>query len=271
MKESQRKVVLITGASSGIGRQCATYLAGKHYTVYGASRNGNTEVEGVEMIKMDVSEDRSVERGIGHILQRENRLDVVVNNAGIGIAGAIESTPIDCARRQFETNFFGILRVCSAVLPQMRTQRSGLIINISSLGGLFGLPFQGLYCASKFALEGMTESMRMEVKRFGIHVTLINPGDFKTNFTRNRQKIEYHKPHSVYQEPFDRALSIVENDEMGGPNPEIIARLVHRIITRRRPKVRYFAGRAYQKAAPYLKKWLPARLVERMLMRYYGL
>lgn len=263
------KVVLVTGASSGIGRHVAEHLAGLGHRVYGASRSAPPH-DALTMIRMDVSDDASVEQGIQHILAEAGHLDVVVNNAGMGIAGAIEETPIADVRKQFETNFFGTVRVCNAVLPSMRARRDGLIINVSSLGGLFGLPFQGFYAASKFALEGYTESLRMEVKRFGIRVTLINPGDLKTSFTDNREKLAAPED-TPYAEDFAHTLAVMEKDEQSGPSPLVVAHLVERIMRTRRPKVRYLAGHAYQKAVPFLKRWLPGTVVERILMYYYGL
>ena len=271
MSDPAHKVVLVTGASSGIGQHVATHLAGLGHRVYGASRSATDTGTGVVPLPMDVSEDASVTAGVAHMLDREGRIDVVVNNAGIGVAGPIEETPLEAARKQFETNFFGTLRVCHAVLPAMREAGRGLIINVSSLGGLFGLPFQGLYCASKFAVEGLTESLRMEVKRFGIHVTLINPGDLKTNFTRNREKPADAPEGTAYAEDFAHTLAVIEKDEQGGPSPAVVARLVERIMAARKPRVRYFAGHAYQKAVPYLKRWLPGTVVEKILMTYYGL
>ena len=186
-----KKVVLITGASSGIGKTCADYLEALGHKVYGASRSlghkSSSEViteeirgKGWIRVGMDVTNEKSVEQGVAHILKAEGRLDAVINSAGYGISGSVEDTAIEEAYSQFETNFFGVLRVCRAVLPIMRKQKSGCIINMSSIAGIISLPFQGLYCASKFALEGMTEALRLEVKPFGIHVVLIEPGNFRT-------------------------------------------------------------------------------------------
>jgi NAD(P)-dependent dehydrogenase (short-subunit alcohol dehydrogenase family) len=165
-------VVLITGASSGIGRCCAEHLFQKGCRVYGTSRRASrTDTTGsfaasdtFTMMPMDVTDGNSVRKGVAHVIARESRLDVVVNNAGFAIAGALEDTTIQEAKFQLETNFFGALRVCRAALPIMRQQGSGYIVNIGSLGGLFGLPFQSAYSASKYALEGATEALRQEVK-----------------------------------------------------------------------------------------------------------
>lgn len=186
-------VVFITGASSGIGKICAEHLHAKGYRVYGTSRRASSTPQAVgsdrfRLIAMDVNSEDSVQRAIQTVLVAEGRIDVVLNNAGDGVAGSVEDTSLDEAQRQLDTNFFGVLRVCHAALPIMRRQASGLIVNVSSLGGLVGLPFQGLYSASKFAVEGMTEALRMEVRPFGVRVVLVEPGDFRTGFTEQRRK-----------------------------------------------------------------------------------
>jgi len=223
------------------------------------------------MIQMDVDRDTSVTRGVGLVLENEGRLDILVNSAGFGVAGSVEDTSIDEAWSQFETNFFGVLRTCRAVLPVMREQRYGYIVNISSMAGLIGLPFQGLYSASKFALEGMTEALRMEVRPFGIHVVLIEPGDFHTQFTAHRRKTLESQQDSVYVEKFNAALGVVEADETNGPSPDRIARLLGRIVNDPSPRVRYPIGPMSERAAIILKKVMPPRLFEWALMMYYKL
>lgn len=180
------KVVLVTGASSGIGQACAELLSARGHTVYGTSRKPPPEPARHRMLELDVTRDDSVQKAVATVLEEQGHLDVVVNNAGYALAGPIEDTSIEEARHQLDTNFFGVLRVCKAVLPSMRARGSGLIVNVSSLGGMVGLPFQGLYSASKFALEGLTESLRQEVAPFGVQVTLLQPGDVRTAITDNR-------------------------------------------------------------------------------------
>ena len=162
---SPRKVVLITGATAGIGQACAEHLASRGWRVFGAGRRAtaSTTSSGIEMLPIDVDDEVSVRRCVDGILSKAGRLDAVVNNAGFSTRGAIEDTTIEAAKAQFETNFFGVLRVCQAVLPALRAGGGGYIINISSLAGLVGLPFTGLYSASKFALEGVSESLRTRV------------------------------------------------------------------------------------------------------------
>jgi NAD(P)-dependent dehydrogenase (short-subunit alcohol dehydrogenase family) len=274
MKDSKR-VVLVTGASSGIGQACATYLHQRDYQVYGTSRHavhaGSIYSESFHMIQMDVNVDRSVQRGIEHVWEREGRLDVVVNNAGFGIAGSIEDTTTEEAKAQFETNFFGALRVCRAVLPIMRAQRAGHIVNISSMAGLAGVPFQGLYSASKFALEGLSEALRLELRPFGIRVVLIEPGDFETSFTARRRRTAQSGENAVYKDRFNTTLGIMEADESRGANPTQVAHLVERIIENPSPRMRYTVGPLIQRIEVTLKQIVPSWLYERVISRYYRL
>jgi len=176
------RVVLITGASRGIGKACAERLVAEGDNVYGTSRHPEAENgdRNLHMLAMDVNRDESVNAAVNKILAVERRIDVVINNAGFGIAGSVEDTSVEEGKSLFETNFFGVLRVCRAVLPTMRNMGRGTIINISSLGGRIGLPYQGLYSATKFAIEGLSEALRMELRQFGIDVTLVEPGDVCT-------------------------------------------------------------------------------------------
>ena len=272
MNEYRDRVVLITGASSGIGRACANYLGQKGYRVFGTSRRApSQEPNSFEMIVMDVNDEDSIHRGIEIILSQEGRLDVVVNNAGYALAGSVEDTSNAEAQAQFQTNFFGVVRVCRAVLPTMRNQQDGYIVNVSSIGGLISTPFQGLYCSSKFALEGFTEALRGEVQPFGIRVVLIEPGDFHTKITSSRRIAARTDMNSVYFDKFNTAIAVVESDETSGPTPERIAILLERIINTSTPRLRYLTGSAFQKLAVSLKKILPYALFEWWLMKYYKL
>lgn len=282
VNKNHKRVILITGASSGIGQACANHLHQKGYQVYGTSRQAQPqtivvpEAEDVyptafEMIQMDVDNDSSVARGVEFILDKEGRLDVVVNCAGFGLAGSVEDTTIEEAKSQLETNFFGVVRLCRAALPIMRKQQSGYIVNISSIAGLIGIPFQGMYSASKFALEGMTEALRMEIQPFGIHVVLIEPGDFHTQFTAHRRKTVASQQNAVYLERFTAALGVMEADETRGPSPVKIAYLLERIIETPSPRLRYPVGPVSEKVAITLKKVLPSRFFGWGLMKYYRL
>jgi NAD(P)-dependent dehydrogenase (short-subunit alcohol dehydrogenase family) len=274
MNKENPRVVLVTGASSGIGLACATHLAGRGFRVYGASRRaaaGSAGLANVTMLTADVTDDHSVEQAVATVLDREGRLDILVNNAGMGIAGPVENTTIEQAKAQFEVNFFGALRVCRAVLPAMRSQRSGYIVNVGSIGGILAIPYQSMYSASKFALEGLSEALRMEVRPFGIRVVIIEPGDHKTALTKNRRFTETPAVAEAYRPSFEAALSKTAHDEQSGPGPEQIARLLHRIVNQRHPRLRHTIGPVPQRAAVWLKRLLPYSILEYSMRTYYGL
>lgn len=271
-ENSKNRVILITGTSSGIGKACADHLHERGYRVYGTSRKiQQVNPKSFAMIQMDVDNDSSVEKGVNIVLEKEGHLDIVINNAGFGIAGSIEDTSIEEAKAQLETNFFGVFRVCKAVLPIMRKQESGYIINISSIGGLISVPFQGLYCASKFAVEGMSEALRMEIKEFGIKVILIEPGDFHTGFTLHRRRTLQSQENSVYSEKCNNTVAVMEKDEINGYDTEKVACLVERIINIKTPYFRYTTGPIIERIAVSLKKVLPHSIFERIVMMSYKL
>ncbi|PCC68631.1 short chain dehydrogenase [Nannocystis exedens] len=236
-------VVLITGASSGFGEAAARFLAARGtYRVFGTSRRaaaGDLR-DGVTMLPLDVRSDASVAACVDEVLRRAGRIDALVNNAGYALAGAVEETAIDEAKAQFETNFFGTARMVRAVLPLLREQGGGRIVNVSSLAGLVGVPFHAHYSASKFAVEGLTEGLRQEVRRFGIHVSLIEPGDFKTAATAARRRAAGGL--AAYAATRDRAIDIMARAEQSGPDPIRFARLLLRILAARRPRLRYRLG-----------------------------
>jgi NAD(P)-dependent dehydrogenase (short-subunit alcohol dehydrogenase family) len=270
-------VVLVTGASSGFGKACAELLFARGCRVYGTSRQApRALVEArtsdlaplLRLIPLDVTSDASVEAAVGLVLACEGRIDALVNNAGYGLAGAAELTTIEEAREQFETNFFGTMRVCRAVLPIMRQQGRGHILNVSSIAGRIGIPFQALYCASKFAVEGFTEALRMEVAPLGVRVVLIEPGDFRTGFTASR-RMARDVASPVYSTRQAKALAVMEHDEMHGTPPEAAARLVHRVITSRSPRARYAVGPPSELLALALRRFAPGGLFERGLALYY--
>ena len=261
------RVILITGASSGIGKASAEFLSRRGYTVYGTSRHAHVSASGpFQMIQMDVNDDESVARGIHLILEQEKRLDVVVNNAGIHLAGPIEDATVDEAKSQFETNFFGMLRVCKAALPIMRQQGKGYIINISSLAGRMAAPYQGLYSAAKFAVEGLSEALRLEVRHFGIKVAMIEPGDSRTPVTEHRIKL-FRTP--AYAEYYNNAMAVYEHDERNGYPPEIIGPLIEQIFQNPNPRLRYVCGTAFLTAGVTLKNFVPHQLYEWVAARLY--
>ena len=265
------KVVLITGASSGIGKSIATFLSEKGYKVYGTSRNPkNIENFSFELIALDVLKVDTINSAIDLIIKKEGRLDVLVNNAGMGITGPIEDTPTDEMRAVFNTNLFGAIDVMKAALPQMRKQKSGTIVNVTSIAGYMGLPFRGLYSATKGALETITEATSMEVKPFGINVVCVAPGDFATNIAAGR----YHTPvfeKSAYKENYQMNLNLMDAHVSGGMDPLEMAKAVHKIIISKNPKIHYKVGGFMEKFSIVLKRILPDRTYEKILMNHYKL
>lgn len=262
-------VVLITGVSSGLGKACAGFLCQKGYIVYGTSRNPSGEKTPYKVIGMDVTDEQSVMIAVNEVIAAEGKIDVLINNAGMGIGGALENFSAAEAQKQFDTNFFGMARVVSAVLPFMRAKNSGKIINISSIGGLMGLPFQGHYSAAKFAVEGFSEALSMEVKPFNIKIVVVNPGDFKTGFTSNRVFTAKDSKGSNYDKYFRKAISVIEKDEQGGSSPMVLARTMEKIIRRKNPHFRYIIGRFDQRLIARLKPFLPHRLMAWILSDHY--
>lgn len=264
-------VVLVTGASSGFGRAIASALRQRGHRVYGTSRNPGTAAPDIAtLIAMDVDDDASVAAGVARILSDAGRIDAVVNNAGFGYAGALEDTTIEEARRQFETNLFGAHRVCRAVLPHMRERRAGHIVNMSSLGGMVTVPFQGMYCASKHALEAYTQALRMEVRPFGIHVAMIEPGDFATGFTAQRRMTGASTPDSPYDVRCRAAVATMAADEGATTDIRPVVRAAIDAIESDRPGLRYPVASASQLVLVRLRHVLPQWLYERLVMDHYG-
>jgi NAD(P)-dependent dehydrogenase (short-subunit alcohol dehydrogenase family) len=240
------RVVLITGASSGFGQAAAGHLAARGWRVFGTSRGAagdqraGEEREGITMLPLDVRSDESVAACVKEVMDRAGRIDALVNNAGYALGGAVEEISIDEAKAHFETNFWGAARMMRAVLPIMREQRAGRIVNVSSLAGLVGVPFHAYYSATKFAIEGLSEGLREEVRGFGIHVSLIEPGDFKTGGTAARERPA--QPLAAYKQNADRAVEVMAKSEQSGPDPILFARLLERILNSPRPRLRYRLG-----------------------------
>lgn len=265
------KVILITGASSGIGKETANYLSKKGYKVYGTSRNPKAKDDILfELITLDVLKTDTIKTAIELILAKENRLDVLINNAGMGITGPIEDTPIDEMRKVFNTNFFGAIDVMKQVLPEMRKQKLGLIINVTSIAGYMGLPFRGVYSATKGALELVTEAVSMEVKNQGVHVVNVAPGDFATNIAEGR----YHTPvleNSAYKQKYQENLNLMDAHVDKGMHPIEMAKAIEKIINTKSPKLHYKVGDFMQKFSIVLKRILPGRVYEKLLMNHYKL
>ena len=266
-----KKVVLITGGSSGIGKSVGIYLSEKGFTVYGTSRNPENNTNSLfPLLQLDVRKVETIQKTIAEVIQKSGRVDVVINNAGVGITGPIEETPTDEMRNNFETNFFGPIEVIKSVLPQMREQKSGLIINITSIAAYMGLPFRGIYSSSKAALEIITESISMEVKSFGINVVNVAPGDFATNIASGR----YHAPvieGSAYESNYGNTLKQMDEHVDSGSNPNEMAFAIYQIINEKKPKLHYKIGVFMQRFSIILKRILPDRIYEAMLMNHYKL
>ncbi|RYH74758.1 SDR family oxidoreductase [Flavobacteriaceae bacterium 144Ye] len=265
------KVVLITGGSSGIGKSIGEFLLEKGFVVYGTSRNPERYSESkLNLLALDVSNTQTITKAVQTIIDKEGRLDVLVNNAGAGITGPIEEIPDEEIKSNFETNFFGPINVIKAVLPQMRKQKSGLIINITSIAGYMGLPYRGVYSASKGALELITEAFRMEIKDFNVEMTNIAPGDFATNIAAGR----YHAPvqeQSPYKTPYGNTLKLMDAHVDSGKDPLLMAKAVYKVINTKGPKAHYKVGEFMQKFSIVLKRILPDKVYEKMLMKHYKL
>jgi NAD(P)-dependent dehydrogenase (short-subunit alcohol dehydrogenase family) len=270
MKDS--RVVLVTGTSSGFGRAIATALADDGHRVFGTVRPPSPgAAPGYTVLPLDVTHDESVAACVAEVVRAAGRIDAVVNNAGMGIAGAIEDTSVDEAKAQFDTNFFGMHRVCRAVLPRMRAQRSGLIVNMSSLAGQVPLPFQGFYSASKFAIEAYSEALRMELRPFGIRVAMIEPGDFATGFTAKRRMTAAHTPSSPYHGPCEQAIARMARDEQANGDLSPVVRAVQGILEARAPAMRYPRATIVQRAFVAMRPFLPHPLAEYLIRDTYGL
>ena len=213
---------------------------------------------------LDVKDTNTIKAAISSIVEKEGSIDVVINNAGVGITGPLEEIPEDQVLHNFETNCFGPMRVINAVLPQMREQKSGLIINVTSIAGYMGLPYRGIYSASKGALELLTEAYRMEIKDFNIKMTNIAPGDFATNIAAGR----FHAPvleDSPYKKPYSSVLKAIDEDVNKGSDPIAVAKSVLNVINTKTPKIHYKVGAFMQKFSIVLKFIMPDKVYEKML------
>lgn len=265
------KVVFITGGSSGIGKSIGEFLHAKGYIVYGTSRNPETIKDSVfPLVALDVRNAESINMAVAEVITKAGTIDVLVNNAGVGITGPIEEIPASEIKNNFEINLFGPIEVMKAILPQMRSQKSGLIINVTSIAGYMGLPYRGIYSASKGALELITEALRMEVKGFGVTITSVAPGDFATNIAAGR----YHAPlvkGSAYEKPYGTTLEMMNTHVDAGSNPLQMAEAIYSIMKTPNPDVHYKVGVFMQKFSIVLKKILPDKVYEKMLMNHYKL
>ncbi|MBO4263476.1 MAG: SDR family oxidoreductase [Bacteroidales bacterium] len=263
-------VILITGITSGFGKAMAERLSADGHTVYGTHRSAREFLPGVRYIRADVCREEDCKAAVDEVLEKEGRIDVFINNAGMGIGGPLEFCSLEDAQRQMDVNWMGMVRCLHYVLPAMRRQGGGKILCFSSIGGLMGLPFQGLYSASKFAIEGYCEALRLEVQGFGIQVVVIEPGDFATQFTAQRKSVSSEEAHAVYRRYAD-SLKSIEKDETGGLKPAYLAGKISRIIRKKRPAYHYVIATLEQRLSVTLKAILPPCLFAKILGSYYKL
>lgn len=269
-----RKVVLVTGGSSGIGKAICTVLAAKGYKVYGTSRNpeNQNQKDKFSLLKMDVGDSNSIKLCVQELLDKEGKIDILVNNAGIGIMSAVEDVSDEEFNKVMDTNVLGPTRVLREVLPVMRAQKSGLVINVASIAGHISLPYRGVYCASKAALQKITESLRMELKPYNVHACVLDPGDFATSISQNRvvaQRVTEQV--SPYTSDTLRVEAAVNKEVGGSSDPKIVGNLVHRIAQSKKVKVYYSAGKFMQKFAVVVKRLLPALFFEGIIEKKYGM
>ncbi|MGL4760967.1 MAG: oxidoreductase [Sarcina sp.] len=268
-----KKVALITGASSGIGFDTAIELQKKDYIIYGAARRldrlETLKQNGINIVELDVTNEESMVKCVETILAKEGRIDVLVNNAGYGSFGAIEDVSMEEARRQVEVNVFGLARMTQLVLPNMRANKYGKIVNISSMAGKMHTPFGGWYHATKFAVEGFSDCLRMEVAEFGIDVILVEPGGIKTDWgTIAADNLEKSSKDGAYAKDANKAAKVMRKRYTGNSltMPIVIANTIVKAVTARRPKTRYLVGYA-AKPGVFMRRILSDRMFDKIIKR----
>ena len=267
MTNRNNAVALVTGASSGIGLVTAKALVKAGYRVFGTSRKPVADSHGIMMLLCDVTDDGSVQALINEIIERTGRIDLVVNNAGIGLLGGAEESSIAQAQRLFDVNVFGVARVVNAVLPVMRKQKGGRIINMSSILGLIPSPYNAFYASTKHAVEGYSESLDHEVRGFGIRVVLVQPGVTRTSFEENLTRAD--QPLSVYQSERVRTENLMRTWVAKGDDPQVVADTVVKAATAKKPRLRYSAGKQSGQVRS-LRRFMPERLVDGILRKVNG-
>jgi NAD(P)-dependent dehydrogenase (short-subunit alcohol dehydrogenase family) len=261
----EKRVALVTGVSSGIGQAVASSLAAAGFRVFGSVRRPDGEVRsGVERAVLDVRDQASIARAVAEILERAGRIDLLVNNAGGSIVGAIEETDTAQAQALFDVNFFGAVRLTQAVLPAMRRQKSGRVLFISSVVGFIPAPYMGFYAASKHALEGYAESLDHEVRAFGVRAVLIEPGFMKTRIDQNAERASH--PIDDYRAARERVGAGINASVERGDDPSVVAKAVLQAAMAARPRLRYPVGRGAGTLAR-LRSLLPSALFDRSLRK----
>ena len=265
MTKPKNGVALVTGASSGIGLVTAQALVNAGYRVFGTSRKPVASSPDVTMLVCDVTDEASVQALIEEIMRQASRIDLVVNNAGVGLLGGAEESSIGQAQRLFDVNVFGVARVVNAVLPIMRKQKSGRIINMSSILGLIPSPFNAFYASTKHAIEGYSESLDHEVRAFGIRVLLVEPGVTRTSFEENLTRAD--QPLPAYAAERARSENLMRKWVEAGDPPQVVADTVVKAATARKPKLRYSAGKQSRQVRS-LRRFMPERLVDSILRKF---
>jgi short-subunit dehydrogenase len=266
-----KKVILITGVSSGFGKAMTDRFLNDGHTIYGTSRKQISSEGNLTVLPVDITDLQSVANAVDEILKNENHIDVVINNAGMGISGAAELSEQQDIDLQMNINFIGVVNVCRTVLPIFRKQRNGLIINISSIGGVFSLPYQGFYSASKFAVEGYSQALSLETQQFGIKIIVVEPGDFNTGFTQNRVICQRTINEIDYAQSYSKVLQNIEKDETTGASPDYLAKKISKIIQKKNPKFRYvITPNLIQKISVFASKILPANWFLAIIRKFYN-
>jgi short-subunit dehydrogenase len=269
MNVHSQRTAVVTGASSGIGRASAEALVRAGFKVFGTSRRMTGKgPSNVSMQVCDVTDDASVNSLVSAVLSQAGRIDVLVNNAGIGLIGGAEESSIVQAQRLFDVNVFGVARVVNAVLPIMRSQKKGRIVNMSSILGLIPSPFNAFYASTKHAIEGYSESLDHEVRNFGIRVVLVEPGVTRTSFEDNLTRVD--QPLSVYDAARRSSEALMREWVDAGDSPEVVAATVVRAATAAKPKLRYSAGKQSSQVRS-LRRYFPEAVVDKILRRQLGL
>jgi short-subunit dehydrogenase len=262
------RVVLVTGASSGFGKLTATLLAERGFRVFGTSRKASGEAQdGFEMLRLDITSDESVRNCVSTLLGKAGRIDVLVNNAGNVLTGGLEETSIEEAKAHFDSNFFGVVRMVNAVLPDMRTRRSGQIVNVASLAGTFPVPFEGYYGAAKAALMTYSEVLRQEVKNLGIKVSVVEPGFFRTNLINTR--VHAANPIADYDDTRNRTHAALADSFGKGGDPKEVGEMIVNIIESPSPQLHYPVGK--EKSYLLLKRIMPASVMESQTRKHWRL
>jgi short-subunit dehydrogenase len=267
MTNRKDNVALVTGASSGIGLVTAKALVKAGYRVFGTSRKPMANLPGITMLVCDVTDETSVRNLVDEVVKQADRIDLVVNNAGVGLLGGAEESSIAQARRLYDVNVFGVARVVNAVLPIMRKQQSGRIVNMSSVLGLIPSPFNAFYASTKHAIEGYSESLDHEVRAFGIRVVLVQPGVTRTSFEENLTRAD--QPLAVYASERVRSENLMRMWVEKGDDPQVVADAVVKAATAKKPKLRYSAGKQSSQVRA-LRRYLPERIVDRILRKHNG-